>query len=232
MIRALLFDFDGLILDTESSVFAAWQALYREYGHDLPLADWLTVVGSETGGVRFDPALHLIDLCGLPLDPAALHARCEARDRETAATLEPLPGVLPLLEDAAARSLPLAVASSSPHEWVDGHLARLGLLDRFEAVVCSDDVARVKPAPDLFLRALDAVGAAPSEALVLEDSAHGITAARAAGVFAVAVPNAVTRHADFSHADLVLPSLAATTLDDLLAVANGGTPARTGKEQP
>lgn len=229
MIRTLLFDFDGLILDTESSVFAAWQALYAEYGHELPLADWLTIVGSETGGERFDPALHLIDLCGLPLDAGELHSRCEAQDRALSSTLDPLPGVLPLLDAAAERGLPLAVASSSPHEWVDMHLDRLGLFDRFAAVICSDDVARVKPAPDLFLRAARSVGAAPGEAMVLEDSAHGITAAKAAGAFAVAVPNQVTRHADLSHADLILPSLAATTLDDLLAAANGHKHAETSE---
>ncbi len=120
---------------------------------------------------------------------------------------EILPGVVSLLREAAVAGVPVGVASSSSEEWVAGHLERLGVLHHFEVVRCRDHVERAKPSPDLFLAALAALGADPQRSVALEDSHHGCSAAKAAGLACVVVPNDVTRGAEFAHADLVVESL-------------------------
>ena len=117
------------------------------------------------------------------------------------------PGVVTLLDEATAAGIPVGVASSSTVEWVEGHLDRLGVLDRFDVVRCRDHVERAKPSPDLFVAALAALGADPARSVALEDSHHGCTAAKAAGMVCVVVPNDVTRSQSFDHADLVVESL-------------------------
>jgi beta-phosphoglucomutase-like phosphatase (HAD superfamily) len=102
---------------------------------------------------------------------------------------------------------------------VEGHLDRLGLLDRFAAVRCRDHVERAKPHPDLFTAALAAVGATPERSVALEDSHHGCSAAKAAGMFCVVVPNEVTRIQTFDHADLVVETLADLSLEQLSRLA-------------
>jgi len=109
------------------------------------------------------------------------------------------------------------VASSSHHRWVDGHLARLGLLDSFEAVLCAGDVPRAKPFPDLYQAACDALGVSPSVALALEDSPNGIRAAKDAGLYCIAIPNPMTSRLDLSHADRIRDSLEGTTFDHLVS---------------
>ena len=128
-----------------------------------------------------------------------------------------LPGVTRLIAEAEAAGVRLAIGSSSDRQWVDGHLRRLGLYDHFDAIICADDVARVKPEPDLFLKAAEAVGAPPKAVIVLEDSPHGAAAARYAGMFCVIVPNKLTRRMNFSAADMLVNSLADVTLADLEA---------------
>jgi HAD superfamily hydrolase (TIGR01509 family) len=160
----------------------------------------------------------LAELVGNGLDARELHARY--RSESDAAILQQpvLPGVLDYLEDARQLGLRLAVASSSPHSWVDTHLARLGLADRFEAIICGDDVSpgRTKPHPDLFLKALDALGVDADEAIVFEDSPNGVNAARAAGIFVVSIPNPITTLLKTEGANLTLDSLARISLQDLL----------------
>jgi putative hydrolase of the HAD superfamily len=204
-LRALLFDFDGLILDTEGPVYEAWRDDYRAHGHELPLEVYAACVGSDFN--RFDPKSHLESLVGYAIDWPEHDRSRELRALERVHRLDPLPGVGALLDEAAAAGVPCAVASSSPRSWVEGHLSRLGLLERFAATRCLDDVAAPKPAPDLFLAAAAALGVAPGEALVLEDSRNGLLAARAAGIACVVVPNRVTAHLDFGGAALVAGSL-------------------------
>ncbi len=204
-LRALLFDFDGLILDTEGPVYEAWREDYREHGHELPLEVYAACVGSDFN--RFDPKAHLESLVGYAIDWPERDRWRERRALERVWSLGPLPGVVALLDEATAAGVPCAVASSSPRSWVEGHLSRLGLLERFAATRCLDDVAEPKPAPDLFLAAAGAVGVAPGEALVLEDSRNGLLAASAAGIACVVVPNRVTAHLDFGGAALVANSL-------------------------
>jgi HAD superfamily hydrolase (TIGR01509 family) len=214
VITALVFDFDGLIVDTETPDYVAWQEIYADHGCALPADTWALNVGS---GHLFDPHTHLERLLGRPLDRGTLRRRASDRFHQVLGALAPLPGVTDHLDAAAALGLRVGLASSSSRAWVAGHLEQLGLLGRFAALCTADDVARTKPDPELYLLALARLGVEPGQALALEDSPNGVRAARAAGMRCVAVPNPVTRLMDLSHADLVLPSLAELPLPALLA---------------
>ncbi len=216
-VRGLLFDFDGLIVDTETPAQTSWQRLYREHGHELPLERWITLVG--TIGAPFDPYAHLEELAG-PLDRETVLQR--RRDHELSLTdVEDLrPGILGYLEEARTLGLKTAIVSSSTRDWIDRHLVRLERAEHFDAIVAADhDTARAKPAPTLYLEALDELALAPGEAIAFEDSPNGIKAAKAAGLFCVAVPNSVTAALVLDEADLILESLAELPLQKLLARA-------------
>lgn len=216
---ALLFDFDGLILDTEVPVFEAWRENYLAHGHDLPLETYVGCVGSDFNG--FDPKSHLDSLVDSPVDWEHWDKKREKRALDQTNQLEPFPGILDLLDEAASLGIPCVVASCSPRSWVEGHLARLDLLDRFATTRCLDDVAQPKPAPDLFLAAAEAVGISPRDALVLEDSLNGLNAARSAEIDCVIVPNRITGKLDFPGATAVIDSLEGVTLADLSALRTG-----------
>jgi len=211
--RALVFDFDGLILDTEGPEFKAWQEIYAAHGCHLALETWAVCIGTRGA---FDPYADLAALAGRALDTAAIRAAHEARVGELIG-LEPVrPGVRDYLNAARRLGLGLAVASSSSRQWVAGHLERLGLADRFDVLRCAEDVPRVKPHPDLYVAALDALGAAPVAAIALEDSPNGVLAAKRDGLFCVAVPNPLTAKLDLSAADIRLASLDELPLPALL----------------
>jgi HAD superfamily hydrolase (TIGR01509 family) len=213
MVRAVIFDFDGLILDTEEPVFRSWVEVYEEHGAQLPFERWVEIVGSTTTG--FHPQRHLEELLGRPLQQEVLDRRV-VRRTEFVHAKELLPGVLQHIEEARVLGLKLGVASSSTTEWVTGHLARLGILDRFDCLRCRDDVAKVKPAPDLYLAMLECLGVSAAEAFAIEDSPNGITAAKQAGLRCVAIPNSITARLDLSQADVVLSSLAEVSLAELM----------------
>ena len=213
MIRAIVFDFDGLILDTEEPIYRSWLEVYRAHGEDLPFERWVQIVGSTTTG--FHPQHHLEERLGRPLTKEVLDRRLDRRT-EMILARDPLPGVVDRLDEARGMGLRIGLASSSTQEWVRGHLARLGILDRFDCIRCRDDVAHAKPEPDLFLAALDCLGVSAAEAIAIEDSPNGITAAKRAGMLCVAIPNTITAQLDLSHADIVLKSLADVTMGGLL----------------
>ena len=215
-IRGLVFDFDGLILDTETPTFQAWQDTYVEHGCELPFDEWIKGIGHGEATRPWDPCDHLEQLLGAPLDRESLQARRRVRRDELMALEVVRPGVEAYLTEAARLGLGLAVASSSPHDWVDAHLARLGLLHHFAAVKCYGDVPRAKPEPDLYLAAVGALGVAPAEAIAFEDSPTGLWAAKRAGLFAVAVPNSITGRLPLDHADLRLTTLEDVPLVELL----------------
>jgi len=200
-LRAIIFDFDGLILDTETPDLAAWQEIFAEHGLELDHAFWCQFVGRH-GGV-LDVVAHLESLAGMVLDSELITTRRRARCMEMIHALGPRPGVERWLREAQAQSVRCSVASSSSVVWVEGHLERLGLLQHFMGVRCRDHVARTKPDPDVYLAALECLGVTPDEAIAIEDSPHGVTAAKAAGLFCIAVPNDVTRSLNFRHADMV-----------------------------
>ncbi len=215
MIRALIFDFDGLVLDTETPEYIVLQEIYRDHGQELAVEDWGRIVGGS-GAATFDAVEALERLTGRELDRAAINARWRREADARIAAQPVLPGVREILDGAREIGLRLAVASSSPHIWVDGHLARLRLMDYFEVIKCAEDVSRVKPDPELYLAALSALGVQANEAVVFEDSPNGVRAGRAAGIFTIAVPNPLTAQLKVDGADLMLASLADISLEELL----------------
>ncbi|HEY6071819.1 MAG TPA: HAD-IA family hydrolase [Anaerolineales bacterium] len=220
MLKSLIFDFDGLILDTETPDFRAWQAIFREYGYELPAEKWGSIIGGR-GISSFNAAEHLAGLCGGAVAASELNARQEHESMAMLLAQPVLPGVTGLLQQAREAGLKLAIASSSPHDWVETHLARLGLLERFDPIICAEDVApgRTKPNPDLYLKALEVMDAAAEQAVVFEDSYNGVKAARAAGIFVVAVPNTVTALLGVDGADMKLKSLEEFDLRGFMARA-------------
>jgi len=219
MIKALIFDFDGLILDTETPELLAWQEIYREYGQDLTVQTWGQIVGGSAAS-DFDPAGHLEMLTGEKLDHSRLNNRAHRQRLAQIDRQPPLPGVRELIDDARQHGLKLAVASSSPHEWVDGHLTRLGLFSSFDVIKAREDVRHTKPEPDLFLAVLSALAVQPGEAVVLEDSPNGVMAATRAGIYVVAVPNPLTAQLEFDSEDLRLSSLKEVSLPELMRRAD------------
>jgi putative hydrolase of the HAD superfamily len=213
-IRALLLDFDGLIIDTESAVFEIWQGIFADHAQQLALSDWQHALGTHGG---YDPAAHLAELTGGACDPVQLEQTARARAWEACRRLPLLPGVAELCDAADARHLGLAVASSSPRDWVEPLLDQHGLRSRLGAICVRADVAHVKPAPDLFLLAAGRLGVEARASLVFEDSANGVKAARAAGMRCACVPNALTRRLPLPDCDLVIDSLAEMPLGDILA---------------
>ncbi len=214
MIKCIIFDFDGLIIDSETPEFLTWQEIYRQHAQVLSKEDWAQCVGSDFG--RFDPVQHLEALCNEKFDEKALKLAQKEKSFAICSQLPLLPGVADIIHQAHDLKIPLAVASSSNAKWVVGQLNRLEILHCFNVICTSDDVARVKPAPDLFLLAAERLNSLPENCLVFEDSQLGIQAAKTAGMTAVAVPNETTRHMDFTHADLIVESLQAIVLQDLM----------------
>ena len=217
MLRAIIFDFDGLIVDTETPALQAWQEVYASYGEVLDPASWAPNIG--TNDSFFDPYEELAARVGgasLPLDD--VRDRYVARRDRLVGAQPVLPGVRDLLAGARERGMGLGVASSSSRAWVLGHLERLGLVRHFDAIRCRDDVERAKPDPELYRSALQALGVSASEAAALEDSPAGVLAAVRAGVYCVAVPNPLTRVLALEEADLRLDSLADLPLETLARV--------------
>jgi HAD superfamily hydrolase (TIGR01509 family) len=215
-VRGLLFDFDGLLIDTESPSRLVWEEVYREHGHELPYDRWATLIG--TLDEPFDPMVHLEELVGAPLDRELVETRRSARESELIDLEDLRPGVEGYLAEAERRGLHTAVVSSSSLRWVERNLTRLGRLDGWDAIVTADgDVSRAKPRPDLYLDALDRLGLRADEAIAFEDSPNGVSAAKAAGTYCVAVPNPITATLALDHADLVLESFADLPLPELLA---------------
>ena len=217
MLKALIFDFDGLILDTETPDYIAWKNIYREAGFELPISDWGSVIGGN-GISSFDPAEHLSHLSQGRLDSESLRLRQRSECHSAIAGESILPGVLEMIHAAKDANLKLAIASSSPHSWVDTHAKRLGIFDHFDAVICRDDVGagRTKPNPDLFLLALDQLQVKKDAAVVFEDSPNGVKAAKQAGIFVVAVPNSVTSLLVIEDANLILSSLSELPFSELM----------------
>lgn len=202
--RALVFDFDGLIVDTEWVTYEVWRAFYREHDAELTIADWLRAVG-HVG--NYDPRHHLEALIGKSLDWCVLDEKLNGTIREAVASLSPMPGVRELMIEARAEGWRVGVASNSDRGWVLGGLERLGLVALVDAVRTRDDVVRHKPYPDVYLAVLDAMDADARRSIAFEDSAPGAEAARAAGLHVIAIPNMLTKHQDIPHAHQLYDSI-------------------------
>jgi HAD superfamily hydrolase (TIGR01509 family) len=214
-IKALFFDFDGVVIETEVPAFQSWQEIYGEFGLSLSVDDWAACLGTVGG---FDPIAHLQQLTGCPVDDAAgLIERRWQRKMELLAKEDLRPGIAAYLQRAAQLELQVAIVSSDTDEWIDMNLTRVGRKEGWHHIICANgDVTRAKPHPCLYEEALTAVELEPSQAIVFEDSPNGIQAAKAAGLFCVAIPNPVTKWLDLSAADMNLLSLKDMPLDDVI----------------
>jgi HAD superfamily hydrolase (TIGR01509 family) len=210
MIRAIIFDFDGLILDTEAPIFQSWQEIYQAYGVSLTIEEWSQIIGG--GDIPFNPLERLPD----SVDHQAIAEQQRRRESDLIAHQPVMPGVAAYLKDARRLGLKIGLASSSPCDWVTGHLRRLELIQYFDCILASDDVRRTKPDPELYLAVLAVLDVPPAQAFALEDSPNGIRAARQAGLFCVAVPNPLTRQMDTTHASMHLGALSDLPLQTLI----------------
>jgi HAD superfamily hydrolase (TIGR01509 family) len=206
MIKAIIFDFDGTILETELPDFTSWQEAYREHNCELPLDLWLNAVGGSAAD--FDPYGYLEQQLGRSLDRLALRAKRRARLAALITHHNIRPGVLEVIHEAKQLGLHLGIASSSSRDWVEGYLALFDLRQHFEVIFTREDVERVKPDPALYTLAVSALGVAPAQAVAIEDSRNGMLAAKAAGLKCVVVPNEMTQQLRFPEADLQMRSLA------------------------
>ncbi|MEK6256273.1 MAG: HAD-IA family hydrolase [Chloroflexota bacterium] len=216
--KALIFDFDGLIIDTEMPDYVSWQEVYRDHGVELPLELWASILGGNASS-DFDPYDHLEELVGKSVDREAIWIKRRKRDIDLIAIQPILPGVEEYFQDAKRLGLQLAIASSSPESWVIGHLTRLNLINNFDCICTADDVIKTKPDPSILLEVLSGLKVSADECIMFEDSPNGVLAANRAGIFCVCVPNELTARLDLEHADLKLNSLAEISLENLLQKA-------------
>jgi putative hydrolase of the HAD superfamily len=200
MIQALIFDFDGLIVDTESTGYLTWKHLFAQHGEDLPAELYAQVVGTDFDNAPYHPQRDLEQRLGRALDWPSLEALRRTHESELRLSLQTLPGVRARLTEARSLGWKTAIASSSPRWWIDSWMKQLGLADQFDHFSTVDDTGKVKPDPSLYLHALENLGVKASEALVFEDSVNGLRAALAAGLRCIVAPGPMTQHMDFSGA--------------------------------
>ncbi len=215
-ITAVIWDFDGTILDTEWPAYVAAQREFERLGVELPFEDWQDTIGTADHEPWWEVLRRRVG--GFDEDDATLLGRYRALKNEMTDAADLMPGVRPLFERLADDGLPCGVASSSSVEWVERHCRRHGIWERFSSVATRTDVGveRTKPEPDLFTLAAERGQWSPADCLVIEDSKHGVEAARRAGMWVVAVPNRITAGQDFSAAHVVVESLVELDLDAAL----------------
>ena len=212
--RSSEFDFDGVIIDTETPAFETWQEVFNVNSAQLDRSLWQRLIGGGTE--RFDVYQHLEGMAGVRLDRDAIQRSRRDRYEALVRSSPLLPGVLEYINDARTLGLRLGVASSSNRVWVEGHLAERGLLALFHCVVTRDDVDNIKPDPDLYIAALNRLSTSPDRAVAIEDSLNGVVAAKRAGMICVAVPNQMTMDMSLEKADLRLGALSDMGLETLL----------------
>lgn len=222
-VRAMVFDFDGLLMDTETTMVESWRAEWAHHGLELDLEEFWPGHG---GDISEDRYAVLAAAVGSGFDRAASHARRQAHRDAMHSELGFRPGIREWVTTARELGLRVAIASSSPASWVLGHLERVDAVELFDLVVTGDEVATHKPDPAIYELALRRIGVPGAAAIAVEDTAHGVAAAQAAGMFAVAIPNPFVAAADVSGADLVLSSADQMLLSELLlsAASKGSTP--------
>jgi len=203
-VKALIFDYDGLIIDSESPEFESWQKVFGDHGQELQVEAWVHFIG---GALTMDPGKHLESLVGRELEWEAIHAGRVKHHQTLMAEKALLPGVEKLMKLGREQGWKIGVASSSSSAWVEGGLERLGLMRYVQTVRTRDRVKNLKPHPEPYLSALADLGAEARFSFGFEDSSTGVSSAKAAGLTVVAVPNQLTRLHDLSHADMVLKSL-------------------------
>ncbi len=218
-IHAIVFDFDGTILETEVPDYRSWQEVYAELGGVLDMETWLQCVG---GGVDlFDPYAYLEEQIGVAIDRDAIRKRRKPRYLALVSAESLRPGVEPLFAEAEEAGVTLGVASSSKRSWVEGHLIEREIRHHFGTVCTSDDVGNVKPDPALYRSAAQRLSVDPSRTIAIEDSRNGMLGAKRAGLRCVVAPNPITAGQNFSEADLVVETLDGLTIDRLSQIIRG-----------
>ena len=218
MILAIIFDFDGLILETEEPTYQSWAAIYQSFGYSLPFSTWSPNVGTTQG--EFDPEVELERLVSGKVDWENVESSRRAIENTLIEAQSALPGVVQYVQDAKSLGLKLGIASNSSGKWVIGHLTRLGLVKYFDCICTSDFVKHIKPDPELYLNALHGLSVSADEAFALEDTPVGVRAAKSAGIFCVAVPNSIIKNLSFREADFQLKSLEEMPVESLLSQIN------------
>lgn len=212
MIKALIFDFDGLIIDTEDVWYKAYSnILNRDYSFDLKVENFARFVGS--GGNKFWDYLSK-EIEDLRESELKLQSRTHFDD--LIINYGAREGVEDYLREAKASNMKIALASSSSYEWVTTHLKRLDLIHYFDDIVTSDDVEETKPSPELFFKSIHNLDVDPKNILVFEDSLNGLIASKSAQLKTVIVTNNVTKHLQFNNHDLKIKSMDDMTLRDVL----------------
>ncbi len=212
-LRGLVFDFDGLILDTETARYHAWKEVIESHGVELPLALWLENIGLPRE--VFDPLAFLEQRAKKPIDREAVQRRKQDIFKLRMKHEPVRPGVREYLEEGRKRGLKLAVCSSSPRKWVVSNLQQFQMEDWFAAMVTGSEVSEIKPHPAIYLRVLEVLNLPPEQCIAFEDSPKGVQSAKAAGIFTVAVANPITAQTDLSGADVLLSSLKEMPLQEL-----------------
>lgn len=212
-VRAVIFDFDGLLMDTESTSLASWEREWARWGLVLDRASFFVPHGGDMTDQRY---AQLASAVGDDFDRPTSHRRRTADREALNAALVLAPGLDDWVEEAGDAGLRTAVASSSTVDWVERHLRQVAALERFEFIVGGDQVEASKPAPDVYRLALSRLGLDGSQAVAVEDTPHGVDAAHAAGLACVAIPNAFVDRSVVAHAELVLDSAAELSLTDAL----------------
>lgn len=216
---AVIFDFDGLVLETEWFIYASIDQVFRRHGTTLDEELWRSFIGTTDHPHWVDILASQIDT---PLDREALRAEGLAEDRSVLEALEVNVGVRELMAEAHSAGVPVGVASSSSRDWVEGHLRRLGLWGFVAASATGDEVERTKPDPAVYLLAVDRLGVGPAGVLAIEDSPTGCRAAIAAGLSVLAVPSRMTVGLDFTHATACVDTLGGVDLGALGRLVSGG----------
>jgi HAD superfamily hydrolase (TIGR01509 family) len=216
-LAAVIFDFDGIVLDSETPEYESHRRIYERCGVELTVEEWCGVIGTWSEGHDEQWFTRLCERApGAPARDAYFAER--RRIFEEIVPADPMRGVRELLAALHQAGIPLAIASSAPARWVVGAVERLGVRPLFDAIVTGDEVAHRKPAPDVYLEAARRLGADPARSIAIEDSSPGITAARAAGMKAIAIPHWLTERHDLSAADLTVAHAGELTLERLMTL--------------
>ena len=213
MIKAFVFDFDGLLIDTEMPQFECWKEAFQEYGFTYTFHDWWKTIG--TGPQAYDPVDDLYERTKGKIDRDQINLRVDTKIAEELRTQPLLPGVEAFIHHAAQQDIKLALASSSTYGWVMPFVVKFGLDQYFEAVFTARDVKEVKPNPALYNLAVKKLELAPNNVMAFEDSLNGLKSAKAAGIYCTVVPNQITREMDLGLADIIVPSFEQLSVEEL-----------------
>ena len=213
MIRGFVFDFDGLIIDTEMPQFDCWKEIFQEYGYVYTFRDYWKIIG--TGSNAYDPAEDLYERTSGKIDRFRVNKWVDEKTNEILKKQPLLPGVETFITNASKQGIKLALASSSPYGWVMPFLEKFDLVRYFEAILTARDVEEVKPDPALYKLAIQKLELTPNTVMAFEDSLNGLKSAKAAGIYCTVIPNQITREMDLGIADKIVNSFSQLSIEEL-----------------